>query len=71
MVSRLEGLKGLRARVKTEIRDLSGVTEDDFFLAYTDFAAHEKKIQKFLLGAFPPWEKVPDWFQDALTVGND
>jgi hypothetical protein len=58
---------GLLDLVNKEITRLSSVSVRDFeSMLTTPTAAGTQKVNRYLLGAFPPWEPMPDWFAQAL-----
>ena len=58
--------------IETELSWLGLVSESTFVNAYKNPGNAIPEINKYLLGVFPEWETVPDWFQSevGLTENN-
>lgn len=60
--SRREALQ----KVYEELGWLMDVRLYDFEMAYAEGIVSGEKVARYLLGVFPPWEPMPDWFGRAL-----
>ncbi|WP_343400668.1 hypothetical protein [Promineifilum sp.] len=60
----------LLAQVNNEIAGLSAVSTRDFEFLLANPNADAEKVNGYLLGAFAPWEAMPDWFNQALEASQ-
>jgi len=55
----------------TEAEKLKNVKIYDFLKAYNKNSQVTKKVNEYLLGAFPEWGNVPNWFKTLITEYGD
>lgn len=52
-----------------ELKWLKEVKPKDFFRSY--FGENSEKVEKFLIGIFPEWGKMPEWLKELISkYGN-
>jgi hypothetical protein len=64
----LDESRAILAHVNKEIGWLSTVRSRDFERTMTIQHANSDTLNHYLLGSFPPWEPMPDWFALALEI---
>jgi hypothetical protein len=64
-------MQTLIRRAEVEIEKLVQFSADDFFQALVDPGSVDRAaLDQYLLGIYPVWEPMPDWFQAAIQTGR-
>ena len=58
-------------QAESEIEKLAQVSAADFFQALVDpTSADRTALDQYLLGVYPEWETMPEWFQAIIQAGG-
>jgi hypothetical protein len=63
----LKEMTELRELSNAELAKLKPVSTFAFLKAYKGDREAAEKVTQYLLGAFPEWSKIPEWFETLMT----
>lgn len=62
-------LRNMLERVYRELKWLIAISPFDFEAAFAEGGSRHSNLERYILGCFPPWEPMPDWFAAAIGAG--
>ena len=68
--SKHEEKKRLQAKIDEELKWLSSVGSFAFLRALEGQPDAARQVSRYLVGVFPEWERIPEWFKDAMKVSG-